>query len=58
MALLVQQQQHSIGKKKKNDPSGFYGCADDQIESTTQLNWSIVQRVAINTAGNTISKEK
>lgn len=23
----------------KNYPSGFYGYADDQIESTTQLNW-------------------
>lgn len=54
MVVLVQQE-HSIGK---NDTYGFYSCADDQIESTTQLNWSTVQRVAINTARNTISNEK
>lgn len=42
----------------KKNAYGFYGCADDQIESTTQLNRSIVQRVAINTARNTISNEK
>lgn len=42
----------------KNDPSGFHGYADDQIESTTQLNWSIALKVTINIAGYTISKEK